>query len=70
MLIESANGKSVILQSVEVIPSGDGVLEIGKARLTIEVEGRDVYSELKYVVYWRQEDGQWKWHVDIWNPNA
>jgi hypothetical protein len=24
----------------------------------------------KYVVYWRQEDGHWKWHIDIWNPNA
>jgi len=70
MLIESANGKSVILQSVEVIPSGDSVLEIGKAHLTIEVQGRDVYSELKYLVYWRQEDGRWKWHVDMWNRNA
>jgi len=26
--------------------------------------------EAKYVVYWRQEDGRWKWHVDIWNANA
>jgi len=26
--------------------------------------------EVKYVVYWRQEDGRWKWHVDIWNPNS
>jgi hypothetical protein len=26
--------------------------------------------EVKYVVYWREEDGRWQWHVDIWNPNA
>jgi ketosteroid isomerase-like protein len=29
-----------------------------------------VQMEVKYVVYWRQEDGRWKWHVDIWNMNA
>ena len=22
----------------------------------------------KYVVHWKQEDGAWKWHIDIWNP--
>jgi len=22
--------------------------------------------EVKYVVFWRSEDGHWKWHVDIW----
>ncbi len=70
MLIENANGKSVILESIEVIPAGDSVLEIGRAHLTIGIEGRDVYSELKYVVYWREEDGRWKWDVDIWNRNA
>jgi ketosteroid isomerase-like protein len=26
--------------------------------------------EVKYVVYWQQEDSRWKWHVDIWNPNS
>jgi len=26
--------------------------------------------EAKYVIYWRQEDGRWKWHVDIWNFSA
>ena len=26
--------------------------------------------DAKYVVYWRQEDGRWKWHVDIWNSNV
>jgi len=35
-----------------------------------EGKGRDVYSELKYVVYWRNEDGRWKWDVDMWNRNA
>jgi len=50
------------------MPTGDGVVEIGQATLSIQPEGQPP-SELvvKYVVYWRQEDGKWKWHVDIWN---
>jgi hypothetical protein len=22
---------------------------------------------VQYVVIWKQEDGRWKWHRDIWN---
>ena len=57
-----------MLRSIEVMPTGDGVVEIGQATLSIQPEGQPP-SELvvKYVVYWRQEDGKWKWHVDIWN---
>jgi ketosteroid isomerase-like protein len=53
------------------MPAGDGIVEIGSATLTIQPEGQGA-SELgvKYVVYWRQEDARWKWHVDIWNTNA
>jgi ketosteroid isomerase-like protein len=50
------------------MPSGDGVVEIGQATLAIQPEGQAASSlPVKYVVYWRQEEGQWKWHVDIWN---
>jgi ketosteroid isomerase-like protein len=47
------------------------VVEIGSATLTIQPEGQAA-SELvvKYVVYWLEEDGRWKWHVDIWNANS
>jgi ketosteroid isomerase-like protein len=68
-LIKEANAKSIVLTSLDVIPSGDGVVEIGRARL--EMEGQDATAmDVKYVVYWRQEDGKWKWHVDIWNQNS
>ena len=67
-LVQSANAKSVTLTSVEVIPSGDGIVEIGRATLTFA--GSPDAMEAKYVVYWRQEDGRWKWDVDIWNPNS
>ena len=67
-LIQSVNATSASLQSVEVMPAGDGVVEIGKATLAIQPEGQSASDlEVKYVVYWRQEDGKWKWHVDIWN---
>jgi ketosteroid isomerase-like protein len=70
-LIAAANAKSAVLSSIDVMPAGDGIVEIGSAKLTIEPEGQGPTEvELKYVVYWRQEDARWKWHVDIWNQNS
>jgi ketosteroid isomerase-like protein len=67
-LVQSVNASAAVLRSIDVMPAGDGVVEIGQATLAIQPEGQAA-SELvvKYVVYWRQEDGKWKWHVDIWN---
>ena len=65
--VQALDAKSAVLSSVDVMPAGDGVVEIGKAVLTA---GSGAQMEAKYVVYWRQEEGQWKWHVDIWNMNA
>jgi ketosteroid isomerase-like protein len=70
-LIAAANAKSAVLSSIDVMAAGDGIVEIGSAQLTIEPEGQGATGvELKYVVYWRQEDARWKWHVDIWNQNS
>ena len=70
-LIEAVNATSAVLSSLEVMPAGDGIVEIGRARLTIQPQGQPETSmEVKYVVYWQQENGQWKWHVDIWNQDA
>ena len=69
-LVQSVNAKSASLTSVDVMQAGDGVVEIGKATLTVEPSGEPAAQmDVKYVVYWKQEDGRWKWHVDIWNPN-
>jgi len=65
-LVEGGNVKSAALTSVDVIPAEDAVIEIGKATIVAEGGSMDV----KYVVCWREENGQWKWHVDIWNTNA
>lgn len=58
--------KSVKLAIVEAEMAGDTVVEIGSADLTV---GDGSIVTVKYVVHWKQEDGTWKWHVDIWNPN-
>ena len=57
---------TVKLTIVNAEPAGDGVIEIGRADLTV-ANGQVV--TVKYVVCWKQEDGAWKWNIDIWNPN-
>jgi len=70
-MVQSASARSAVLESVDVMPAGDGAVEIGRAVLTIEPEGQAASQmEVKYVVYWKPEDGRWKWHVDIWNMNS
>jgi ketosteroid isomerase-like protein len=70
-LVQSANAKSAVLMSVDVIQAGEGVVEIGKAILTVEPPDQPAAQmEVKYVVYWREEDSRWKWHIDIWNQNS
>lgn len=71
-LVESVNASSGVLESVDVMPAGDGLVEIGAATLTMQPAGQEAASELvvKYVVFWKEDAGKWKWHVDIWNTNA
>jgi len=70
-LIYGVNATAAVLTSFEVTPSADGIVEIGHAKLTIQPEGQDPFDlDVKYVVFWRQEDSRWKWHIDIWNQNS
>jgi ketosteroid isomerase-like protein len=70
-LVEGAHAVAAQLTSVDVMKAGDGLVEIGRAVLTVAPPGEtEAEMEVKYVVYWREEDSRWKWHVDIWNPNA
>ena len=64
--IQGLGMKSVKLTTIDLEQVGDGVLEIGRADLSLE-GGQTVV--IKYVVQWKQEDGRWKIHTDIWNPN-
>jgi ketosteroid isomerase-like protein len=65
-LIQAVDPKSAALESLEVIPTGEGALEIGRVSI-VHAEGQ---LAVKYVVFWQPEDGRWKWHVDIWNQNG
>ena len=52
------------LRSVEVEMCGESAVEIGRAELHTKA-GATVLA--KYVVHWKQEDGEWRWDKDIWN---
>jgi ketosteroid isomerase-like protein len=69
-LIQSTNAKSAVLESIDVVPAGENILEIGRATLSVAPEGKPAEIVVKYVVYWREEDGRWKWNVDIWNSES
>jgi ketosteroid isomerase-like protein len=66
-LIEAVDARSGVLRSVDIMPAGDGIIEIGSAKLTMGAQVTEM--EVKYVVFWKMEEGKWKWHVDIWNQN-
>jgi ketosteroid isomerase-like protein len=68
-LIQSVNARSAVLESVDVIVAGDNAIEIGRATLIVEDQSQN-QMEAKYVVHWKQQDGRWKWNVDIWNSDS
>jgi ketosteroid isomerase-like protein len=64
--IQALGLKSAKLKTVDAEAIGDRVFEIGRAELLV---GSGETIIVKYVVQWKQENGDWKWHVDIWNTN-
>jgi len=65
--MDSMNVSTIKLKTVEFEAHGDAGFEIGRATLNVAGGGS---AAVKYVVIWKQEDGAWKWDVDIWNPNT
>ena len=59
--------KEATLQTGEVEAHGDTAFEVG--RFTLRGEGGHVLDQGKYIVIWKQEGGQWKFHRDIWNSS-
>ena len=59
--------KEAKLDIIEVQRQGDSVIEMG--RYTLKDADGAVMDEGKYIVIWKQEDGQWKLHRDIWNTS-
>ena len=59
--------KEATLETVEAEAHGDAATEIGK--YTMLVEGGQVADSGKYIVTWKNEQGTWKMHRDIWNSS-
>lgn len=59
--------KEVKMEIVEVEGHGDTAIEI--STYTLKGEGGQVLDQGKYMVIWKQEDGQWKLHRDIFNSS-
>ena len=59
--------RGVKLETIEVEGAGDTAFDVGK--YTLLGDAGKVLDKGKYVVIWKQEDGQWKWHRDIFNSS-
>lgn len=59
--------REVSLETVEAQPVPGGAYQVGRAVLQL-AGGQSV--EGKYVVIWKEEGGDLRWHIDIWNLNA
>lgn len=60
--------KSLKLETIEVEGMGKTAYEVGK--YTLSVNGDRIIDTGKYVVIWKQVEGQWKLHRDIWNSSV
>lgn len=60
--------KAVSLTTVEVDACGDTANEVGKVELR-DAAGK-VLDSAKYVVVWKNDNGTWKLHRDIWNTSV
>src|ERR1700733_3846233 len=52
------------LATLDIEIAGDTAVEIGEAELNL---GENGLATAKYVVHWKQENGQWLWDKVIWN---
>jgi len=65
--IITAGVKAIRLESQKVEQYGEVMAEIG--RFTVLIEENQVIDEGKYLVLWKQENGEWKLFRDIWNSS-
>lgn len=59
--------KRAELKTLKLEQQGDVVIETGQASLYDETGM--VIDDTKYLVIWKQEDMQWKIHLEIWNSD-
>ena len=59
--------KSAELETIELDVLGDMAVEVGLYKL--KGEDSALIDEGKYVVIWKKEGDDWKYHRDIWNSS-
>ena len=59
---------SINLQTMEVEAAQDFAYEVGN--YTLQTESGMEADNGKYIVIWKQEDGEWKLHRDIFNSSV
>jgi len=59
--------KSAKLETMEVEGMGKTAYEVGKYQLF--AEGDQMLDQGKYIVIWKQVEGEWKLHRDIWTTS-
>jgi hypothetical protein len=55
------------LETIDVEAHGDTAIEIGRYRLL--AAGDVVADQGKYIVVWKNDNGAWKLHRDIWTTS-
>ena len=60
--------RNVVLTTEEVMGGKDAVVETGKYE--VFVANNVSVEKGKFVVAWKEENGKWKMHRDIWNSDA
>lgn len=55
------------LKTVELEELGDTAIQVGE--FVLKTSDGTVADNGKYILIWKQEDGAWKWHRDIWNSS-
>lgn len=64
--------KEAKLETIDVESDGELLAyEIGKFALTVQPSEAAESTTMtgRYVVVWKNQDGGWKLHVDIWNAD-
>jgi uncharacterized protein (TIGR02246 family) len=63
--------RAVDLRTDDLEVAGEMAREIGTATLTVRPEGGGEQTlTAKFVVVWKRQGGEWRWHTDIWNTDA
>ncbi len=59
--------KGASLETIEVEGHGDTAIEVGRYQLL--AAGDAIADQGKYVVVWKNDNGTWKLHCDIWTTS-